>query len=72
MYGGILSRCAIVSEPNPLHGEDDETLNELGEIAHTMKRVLITQSGLVQIVLVAPATMADSMWSDHECSRTVG
>lgn len=37
-----------------------------------MKRVLMTQSGLVQMVLVAPATMADRMWRDHGCSRTMG
>ena len=31
----------------------------------TIKRVLITQRGFVQIVLQAPAVMAERMWIDH-------
>ena len=38
----------------------------------TMNRVLMTHNGLVQIVLVAPAVIADRIWSDHGCSRTIG
>lgn len=32
-----------------------------------MVRVLITQSGLVHVVLVAPAIMALNMWSEKTC-----
>ena len=38
----------------------------------TIKRVFITHSGLVHIVLVAPATIADRMCNDHGCSRIKG
>lgn len=37
-----------------------------------IKRVFITQRGFVQIVLVAPAAIADKIWRDQGCSRVKG
>lgn len=37
-----------------------------------MNLVLITQSGLVQHVLAAPAVIADKMCNDQGCSRMTG
>jgi len=39
---------------------------------NTWNRVLITQSGIVQMVLVAPAAIAERRCMDHGCSRMAG
>ena len=42
------------------------------EVDNTWNRVLITHNGIVQIVLVAPAVIAERMCIDHGCSRMTG
>jgi len=37
-----------------------------------MNRVLITHNGFVQIVLAAPAVIADRICNDHGCSLITG
>lgn len=42
------------------------------DIERTMNRVLMTQSGFVQMELAAPAIMADMICSPQGCSRVRG